>query len=592
MKKFIFLFLILTFTLILSAQAPYGVYVRFINNTTGTDYVGDTDGISFTAELLDFPGDIQTGPSGLCLVQQQDIGLGQQTFIQFDLLNFVNPYTPASNILVTIWDGTNVAGAGIVTYNKATDLDPAGGQMGWGEWQAGLGGDPIPVAPDVPLTYDITGTVLLDEVALAGVAIDFQPVLPLLKSRSSNPSKKAMRENSRATGIETDEFGVYTVPDLNNGTYTITPSLEGYTFDPVSFDALVSDASVSDVDFTATSTAGTGGGTALPPEVPTPIIVEPITIGGDPVTPGVTITPPAGGTVDVVVTVAQTPQTPGAPNADISFNLELTGATAGLTFSFILDYSGLSSVPTIILWWNGSAWVQPAEPIVWDWVLNTVSFNITFPMSGPRSGDVEVVLGDDDPLPVTLSSFTATPNVENQNISIDWTAQSESNMRGYHVYRSQGSYTQAYDVSGFIQALNNPFLYNYNYMDTEAEVETNYNYWLHSFGMDGSMMTWGPMSAMIEEIPVAVLPDATVLKGNHPNPFNPVTIISFDVKANEEAQLIIYNMKGQIVEKETFLPKVNGYQYTWNADKLASGVYFYKLQSNSYRQIKKMLLIK
>lgn len=77
---------------------------------------------------------------------------------------------------------------------------------------------------------------------------------------------------------------------------------------------------------------------------------------------------------------------------------------------------------------------------------------------------------------------------------------------------------------------------------------------------------------------------------NYPNPFNPVTNISFDIKENETGTLSIYNLKGQIVESKEFTS--GKHIYPWNADKRGSGLYIYQLKTDSCVETKKMLLLK
>lgn len=82
----------------------------------------------------------------------------------------------------------------------------------------------------------------------------------------------------------------------------------------------------------------------------------------------------------------------------------------------------------------------------------------------------------------------------------------------------------------------------------------------------------------------------TKLYKNHPNPFNPETNIQFDIKENESGVLSIFNMKGQIVVSQSF--NSGRHNYLWNAQNHSSGVYFYKLQTESIIETKKMLLLK
>ena len=82
----------------------------------------------------------------------------------------------------------------------------------------------------------------------------------------------------------------------------------------------------------------------------------------------------------------------------------------------------------------------------------------------------------------------------------------------------------------------------------------------------------------------------TKLHQNHPNPFNPTTNIQFDVKDDESGILTIFNIKGQIMVFQRF--NSGKHEFIWNATNSSSGIYFYKLQTESFSETKKMLLLK
>ncbi|MDA3813393.1 MAG: PKD domain-containing protein [Candidatus Cloacimonetes bacterium] len=89
---------------------------------------------------------------------------------------------------------------------------------------------------------------------------------------------------------------------------------------------------------------------------------------------------------------------------------------------------------------------------------------------------------------------------------------------------------------------------------------------------------------------VVLLPINTQLYPNHPNPFNPLTTISFDIKENETGILTLFNIKGQIIESQQFEP--GNHSYLWDAANQTSGIYLYKLQTQTITETKKMLLLK
>ncbi|MDR3665452.1 MAG: right-handed parallel beta-helix repeat-containing protein [Ignavibacteriaceae bacterium] len=83
------------------------------------------------------------------------------------------------------------------------------------------------------------------------------------------------------------------------------------------------------------------------------------------------------------------------------------------------------------------------------------------------------------------------------------------------------------------------------------------------------------------------------LSNNYPNPFNPSTIIAYQVPVSGHVTLTVFNALGKKVETLVNEEKNEGtYYINFNAVHLASGIYFYNLKTDNYAQTKKMILLK
>ncbi|MFQ5650277.1 MAG: SBBP repeat-containing protein [bacterium] len=94
------------------------------------------------------------------------------------------------------------------------------------------------------------------------------------------------------------------------------------------------------------------------------------------------------------------------------------------------------------------------------------------------------------------------------------------------------------------------------------------------------------------------LPGEFGLAQNHPNPFNPTTVISFAVPEAGKVKLTIYNMMGQLVKTLYYGQATAGeHKVVWNARnesgvKVASGVYIYRLEAKNFQGMKRLILMK
>ena len=80
---------------------------------------------------------------------------------------------------------------------------------------------------------------------------------------------------------------------------------------------------------------------------------------------------------------------------------------------------------------------------------------------------------------------------------------------------------------------------------------------------------------------------------NYPNPFNPTTTFSYSIPKTSLVQLKVFNLLGQEVATLVNEEKpIGNYEVNYDASDLSSGVYFYRLKTGNYINIKKMILLK
>jgi len=89
------------------------------------------------------------------------------------------------------------------------------------------------------------------------------------------------------------------------------------------------------------------------------------------------------------------------------------------------------------------------------------------------------------------------------------------------------------------------------------------------------------------------IPKGYSLYQNYPNPFNPITNIKFDIPKSSYVKLTIYDMLGK--EVTTLVNEklsTGSYKVNWDGSGYPSGVYFYKLVTGDFIDVKKMILLK
>ncbi len=92
---------------------------------------------------------------------------------------------------------------------------------------------------------------------------------------------------------------------------------------------------------------------------------------------------------------------------------------------------------------------------------------------------------------------------------------------------------------------------------------------------------------------LATIPFEYALEQNFPNPFNPATTISYSLKAAGLTRLTVFDMTGrQIAALIDRRQNPGKYSIVYNAENLPAGLYFFRLESGNFSDVKKMLLVK
>lgn len=96
----------------------------------------------------------------------------------------------------------------------------------------------------------------------------------------------------------------------------------------------------------------------------------------------------------------------------------------------------------------------------------------------------------------------------------------------------------------------------------------------------------------VEKIPIEI-PMKYSLSQNYPNPFNPSTTIKYQIPKEQIVVLKVFDIIGKEIESLVNKKQLPGtYEVIWDASRFASGVYFYKLETKDFVEVKSMILIK
>lgn len=200
---------------------------------------------------------------------------------------------------------------------------------------------------------------------------------------------------------------------------------------------------------------------------------------------------------------------------------------------------------------------------------------------------------DSELIPVELTLFEAVASTE--MVLLKWRTQSETENLGFNILRSNaydGKYRQInpklIDGAGTSEKM-----HNYFYEDRDVKGGKTYYYLLEDVDYSGNTSTHGPVTAT-----VAPVPKDYGLEQNYPNPFNPSTTIKFSLKEGGHVKLTIYNMIGQRVQ--TLINKnmnAGVHNIGWNSRDMSnslvpSGVYYYSIEVNDFKAVRRMIFAK
>ena len=269
----------------------------------------------------------------------------------------------------------------------------------------------------------------------------------------------------------------------------------------------------------------------------------------------------------------------GGFTADIAFTYDASD------FPFTFNESAMQCYH-----WTGTFWERKTKD-------SQDSLNDTIRVASVSSfSPFLLTTTEDAPLPVSLTIFTGAST--NAGVKLAWETATEQDNLGFEIRRSHEGVTEV--VAHY---RNTPELRGrgttleptqYAYTDARTEQGKTYRYVLRSFDLDGTIHEYSDKAIEVQ-ITETMKPTEFALAQNFPNPFNPTTIIQYQLPENSPVKLELYDVTGRKVATLVNAWQNAGYySHSVNASayNLSSGMYFYRLTAGNYVQTKKMMLVK
>ena len=229
----------------------------------------------------------------------------------------------------------------------------------------------------------------------------------------------------------------------------------------------------------------------------------------------------------------------------------------------------------------GTNWVNQSIPSI-DALFKIIFINSNTGWATGGNGNIITTEGS---TPVELSSFTA--EVNGNNVGLNWRTATEKNNSGFEIFRSI-KYDNNWNQIGFVEGHGTTTDEN-NYSFTDKNLKAgSYSYKLVQVDFDGTQN-----ESKIINVEVSSQPKEYSLSQNYPNPFNPSTTIEYSIPEGGNVKLVVYNSLGEeVAVLENNFEEAGSYKINFDASKLSSGIYYYRLNSGEFSSIKKMIILK
>jgi hypothetical protein len=199
-----------------------------------------------------------------------------------------------------------------------------------------------------------------------------------------------------------------------------------------------------------------------------------------------------------------------------------------------------------------------------------------------------VLVEDSTIIPVELTNFSYT--IQNGSVLLRWETVTELNNQGFIVERrdvnSKNSLSNWREI-GFIEGSGTTTERRmYKFLD-RSELDGTFRYRLKQIDYDGTFEYSNEIEVNIN------LVETFALHQNYPNPFNPTTTISYQLANASFVSLKVYDALGN--EVATLVNEnmpIGVHEINFNAIDISSGIYLYKLITDSYSATKKMIVLK
>lgn len=199
----------------------------------------------------------------------------------------------------------------------------------------------------------------------------------------------------------------------------------------------------------------------------------------------------------------------------------------------------------------------------------------------------EFPIADSMITPVNFYSLNAYVN--KRDVTLSWVTASETNNKGFDIERFRIEEGSSWIRAGFVAGHGNstiPVTYNF----TDYGLTTGkYHYRIKQLDVNGNFEYFD----LQNEIYIG-LPRSADLYQNYPNPFNPSTKIDYDIPADGNVTLTLFDMTGKTIRvlEKKYLP-AGSYTYRLDGTGLPSGMYLYSLEVNgNIVKSMKMTLVK